>query len=795
MRRIVSAIWGAALALSLLAQANPADAAAGFDSAYSGESAFLILNPGQAGTFTVFFANTGTVPWTAGTSSQVDLAVCLEDKVTCDVSDPLDAAYDNGWKSPTRYTSHAQSSVAPGQIGTFSYSVKVPPDGSGTHRFNGALVVGASVGQDVHNEGYYQDVQVVPPARGLGLTVSPSTKGTNIVSTVLGTPNGSRGLRTYTVTIGSDINPPVRITLLPAENVTIRSDGTAVFTDLDGNNKADLNCGTGNCVRWLTGAPGSPGSTTTALQAYIQEVNGTATGQTGGQLSAVEASPPSGSFDIVFTVNSQEMDQVIPVAWKDTSGDGQLDISTPPCCGAETTNVEARKATGAGAATEPVGIGGRKDWTPEQASFATYSCNVLNSDGDGRVVFVDPAAKYAVVRHNGLLRRFNWDANDQLFYVNTITANTDGPGLTTAQLEAYLSPTVQTSSSIATNLLGEDRLQIAYNPDSGAASKLTFCADRPARPASITAAVTDAPDTIAASQAECSSTPCGAGADTDGDSDDVIVTFPLTLNPCAVSYTVERRTTTDNGITFSTSEIVTVNARLKSSSDTSISVYDLNVPVGVHAWRVRANSNDPDVGTDIGAGGSSNDPECGLNAADSSYRTMSTTITVTQQPGGGGAVGGRPVSVDARMAKNVGLSQTIDAGDVFTVSFNESMDTSSSASRTIWAKDPDGTVGKILCDPTAAATAPTTEAGILLTAYCTWNTSTETIGGVPYTAGTVLSVQIVATSSPSSTTGAPVGTTPGLQIGAAVFDASGVTDTTGDIWDIARSTDLVIDNE
>ena len=799
MRRIVTAITAATLALGLVAQAVPAAAVAGFDSAYAGESAFLTLNPGQSGTFTVFFANTGTSTWTKGSSTQVDLAACLEDKVTCNAQDTREAALASGWLSATRYASSTQTSVAPGQIGTFTYNVAVPTGASGLYRFNGALVL-ASSGADIHNEGYFQDVNVpgAGPAPAGAITVTPADKATNIVSTALGTTNGQRGIRTYTITLGSGVTGPVRIALLPFENVIVNSDGTLSFIDLDGNGKADLNCGTGNCVRWLQGTGTTAGASSTSVLAYIQEINGVATGgtppsgSTTGGTANFEANTPSGSTTIVFTANSQEMDQVIPVVWKDTNGDGQLDVKTDPCCGAAADNLAAKQANGVGNPTESVAIGGQKNWTPEVAAFSTYSCTTANT-GDGRAVFVDKTLDYAVIRHNGILRRFNFDTNDQFFYVNTATPAAQGPGLTSAQFETNLTPTVQTSSSVSTAAVGEDRLTVAYNPDAAAASQYTYCADRPTRPASITVAVTDAPDTLPATQNECTATPCAAGTDTDTDSDDAQITFPLSVSPCVSSYTVFRQTTTDNGIVLTTTETVTVNAKIKNTGDTTITVYDINVPVGTHRWRVRANANDADTT-------SGTEPECGVNA-DNSSRRSGSLLTITTQPGGGGPVSGRPISLDARVTTNKGLAQTLDAdatqgGDVFKVSFNETMDTSSTTTRAIFARDSDGTTGRILCDPTATATAPTTEAGVLITASCTWNTAAaETVGGTSYPANSVLTVTVVAVSPSSSTTGAPVGTTPGLQIPATIFDATGIVDTVGDTWNIPASPDVVIDNE
>lgn len=174
MRRIISAISVLALAFSLVASATSANAAvAGYDSAYAGESAFLNLTPGQSGTFTVFFANTGSTSWVKGSASQVDLAACLVDKVTCNQQEASDAPFNSGWLSATRYATHAQSTVAPGGIGTFSYDVKVPAgQAAATYRFNGALVLSSS-GADIRNEGYYQDVTVTAaPAGTAGVITS-----------------------------------------------------------------------------------------------------------------------------------------------------------------------------------------------------------------------------------------------------------------------------------------------------------------------------------------------------------------------------------------------------------------------------------------------------------------------------------------------------------------------------------------------------------------------------------------------------------------------------------------------
>src|SRR5687767_2216948 len=240
MRRIVTAITAASLAFSLVAMATPANAAVpGYDSAYAGESAFLNLNQGQTGTFTVFFANTGSTSWVRGTSTQVDLAACLEDKVTCNAQDASEAPFNSGWLSATRYATTTQTTVAPGQIGTFTYNVMVPAtQASGTYRFNSAVVL-AATGADIHNEGYYQDVTVGTPTGAAtisSLTPSSGTVAGGTTVTIAGSgivctpafPTVTFGANTATVT---SCGPTAVTTVSPAGaatggvNVTLTNTG------------------------------------------------------------------------------------------------------------------------------------------------------------------------------------------------------------------------------------------------------------------------------------------------------------------------------------------------------------------------------------------------------------------------------------------------------------------------------------------------------------------------------------------------------------------------------------------
>src|SRR2546428_8295778 len=152
--RTVAAAALLVLTSLMAAPAASAGAVAGYDSLYQFESAFLSVKPGDTNTFSVFFANTGTTVWAAGTPTQVNLAVCAADKVTCNVAGP-NASWNPGtWLSATAYTTHAKPAVPPGDFSAFTYSIKAPMSApAGTYRFNGDLVIG-STGAPIHPEGH-----------------------------------------------------------------------------------------------------------------------------------------------------------------------------------------------------------------------------------------------------------------------------------------------------------------------------------------------------------------------------------------------------------------------------------------------------------------------------------------------------------------------------------------------------------------------------------------------------------------------------------------------------------------
>src|SRR6266550_353965 len=179
MRKITTAITAAALAFSMFAAAMPAAAVTGYDSAYAGESAFVNITGGQTQNFQVFFANVGTTSWQKGGATQVDLAACLEDKVTCNQQDASESTWNSGWLSAVRYATTTQTITPPGSLGTFSYNIMAPVGvAAGIYHFNGDLVL-SSTGEKIHPEGYFQDANTGVSAGAATITSLTPTTGTN----------------------------------------------------------------------------------------------------------------------------------------------------------------------------------------------------------------------------------------------------------------------------------------------------------------------------------------------------------------------------------------------------------------------------------------------------------------------------------------------------------------------------------------------------------------------------------------------------------------------------------------
>jgi hypothetical protein len=276
------------MALSMLATAQAAPAAAadaGLNSDYFGESAFLNLAPGQAGQFAVGFNNTGNLGWQTGTATQIDLAICLEDKTTCSVTSP-NAAWANNWYSSIAYASQSTNFVAPGQTGWFVYSVRVPVGTATgtTARFNGDLVQHSN-NQKVRPQGYYQDATAsgtatVPTA----LTLTPAFQGRQIGQTATVTANVTADPPTGSTTRQPVQNQEVTFQIVDsgAQPLNGPITGTSI-SDASGNASFSYtrnNPGTDNITAYVTGAP---------------TVRGTATASWGTSATTITVTPTAAS--------------------------------------------------------------------------------------------------------------------------------------------------------------------------------------------------------------------------------------------------------------------------------------------------------------------------------------------------------------------------------------------------------------------------------------------------------------------------------------------------------------------
>src|SRR5437762_4716467 len=354
MRRITTAISAAALSLSMALGMNFGVAQAatpGYDSAYQFESAFLSLKPGDSGTFSVFFANTGTASWTAGSGSQVNLAVCAADKVTCNVTS-AQAAWANGWLSSTAYATHTKSVVVPGDFSAFTYNVKVPAGTtSGTYRFNGDLVL-SSTGDRIHPEGYYQDGSVSAGAGGTGITVTPaySSDKDNQASTAV----PGNGQHTYTFQVNG-LTGTVDMTVMTSGNIVRNSDGTFSFLDDNGDKKADGVCPTSTLITAVNGTSVTPSG---CVNDY--------------------AIPSSGT--ITVTIDSATPNQRVRVVmWQDLLNNGQIDLST---AGSKPSATAGRVYGSYDVTTDgQIGVSGRKFFFGAQGAFgAQFAGNNVSCD-------------------------------------------------------------------------------------------------------------------------------------------------------------------------------------------------------------------------------------------------------------------------------------------------------------------------------------------------------------------------------------------------------------------------------
>ena len=92
-----------------------------FHSAFVSESAWPTLAPGASTSLTVKFQNTGTATWQTGIAGkQANLGL------NGDTLAFANLGMNDGWMSANRLATTVESSVAPGQVGTFTFTVRAP---------------------------------------------------------------------------------------------------------------------------------------------------------------------------------------------------------------------------------------------------------------------------------------------------------------------------------------------------------------------------------------------------------------------------------------------------------------------------------------------------------------------------------------------------------------------------------------------------------------------------------------------------------------------------------------------
>ena len=110
--------WDFTTAGGSVASAPPAPS---FHAAFQSESAWPTLAPGTSASLTVKFQNTGTATWQKGVAGkQANLGL------NGDTLAFANLGMNDGWLSANRLATTVESSVAPGQTGTFTFNVRAP---------------------------------------------------------------------------------------------------------------------------------------------------------------------------------------------------------------------------------------------------------------------------------------------------------------------------------------------------------------------------------------------------------------------------------------------------------------------------------------------------------------------------------------------------------------------------------------------------------------------------------------------------------------------------------------------
>ncbi len=147
--------------------------------------------------------------------------------------------------------------------------------------------------------------------------------------------------------------------------------------------------------------------------------------------------------------------------------------------------------------------------------------------------------------------------------------------------------------------------------------------------------------------------------------------------------------------------------------------------------------------------------------------TFSGIVLINTPP----TLAGAPISLDARVVTFAGNISNFDAGDVVKIAFSSPLRAPADGAM-IRARDSDGTNADFVCGSNTT---------------CQLNDATETVGGLTYGPGSVLTLTLTA---PPTVAGE--GSTVGLQIAATVIFSRLIVDTSSREWNIPASADLLI---
>ena len=121
------------------------------------DSTGVQLRRGQTMSLTVSCSNDGSVTWTRGTGTEVELGQC------CPLGGPSPLSeWGVGWSSDRVYADIAQTSVGPGSVASASFTIRAPANAAfGDYRFDGFLVQ-ARTGAPVARGAFSIVVTVIP---------------------------------------------------------------------------------------------------------------------------------------------------------------------------------------------------------------------------------------------------------------------------------------------------------------------------------------------------------------------------------------------------------------------------------------------------------------------------------------------------------------------------------------------------------------------------------------------------------------------------------------------------------